>query len=106
MGRAHGLSLPHRYVTGTDARILPAKELGAGIAGPENRLLITSHNSVSDFSGQSCSSQTRMSPQFFSFPACSHLCFITAIQPDHSAHLSIASSHLENPSHSNRDSSS
>lgn len=74
--------------------------------GPENSLLITSYNSVSDFSGQSCSSQTRVSPQFFSFPACSHLCFITAIQPDHSAHLSIASSHLDNPSHSNRDSSS
>lgn len=27
MGRAHSLFLPHRYVTGTDARILSAEEL-------------------------------------------------------------------------------
>lgn len=98
MGRAPSLSLPPRFVTGTDARILLAAnwELGQlACSSPPLTVSVTSQELLQ--------SHQSLSPQLFSFPACSHLCFITAILQDHSAHSSIASLHLENSFHSNRD---
>lgn len=105
-GRAHSLSLPHRGVTGTDARILLAVNwelvqpaLGTACWSP--------HGTVSETpQARDPQSDQGVSPQLFSFPARSHLCFMTATQQDHRAHLSIALAHLQNPFHSNRDSAS
>lgn len=101
MGRAPSLSLPHRYVTGTDARILLAANWELG------QLACSSpHLTVSVTSQELLQSHQNLFPQLFSFPACSHLGFITASLQDHSARSFIASLHPENSFHSNRDSGS
>lgn len=102
MGRAPSLSLPHRYVTGTDARILLAVNwelVQLACSSPHVTGSLISQATVAPVRSEFVSSALLL-------PACGHLCFITALQQDYSAHLSVASSHLENPSHSNRDSTS
>ena len=81
---------------GTAAGILPAEEAGLVQLALGNRWLTTSHNSVSDFSGHSCPGQTTVClPTSYSpSPTVVACVFITAIQPVHSAHLSITSCHL------------
>lgn len=82
---------------GAATGILPVEESGLVQLSLGNSQLVTSHNSISDFSGQSCPAQTTVClpiSYLLSFPNCSCLCFITAIQPVHSAELSTASSHL------------
>lgn len=81
---------------GTAASILPADELGLVQLTLGNREPVTSHNSVSWFLRPELprSDQSLYPQLLLSFPDHSCLCFVTAIQSVHSAHLSIASCHL------------
>lgn len=96
------LSSPHRFVTGADARILPAVN-SSPLEQPARHLMEQCQGFLRP---ELLQSDQSLSPRLFSFPACSHLCFFTALQPDHSVHLSVASSHLEKPFDTNRDSAS